>query len=85
MPEPLDRAGFCAKCWVTLIHLRFPNHSLGVVVLVGSMCFLVGTGKVSRRILGGIPLPSACRLCDPAGPRPFAWFKSRRPNALIGV
>ena len=42
------------------------NHSLGVVVLVGTESFPVGTGDVSRHRLGGIPLPGARGLCHPA-------------------
>ena len=42
------------------------DHSLGVVVLVGTQGFLVGTGTISRHHLCGIPLPGAHCLCHPA-------------------
>ena len=45
---------------------EFGDHSPGVVVLVGTDGFLVGTGDGSRHGFGGIPLPGARRLGDPA-------------------
>ena len=40
------------------------NKALGVVPLVGTKGFLVGTGTISRHFFGGIPLPGAHRLGD---------------------
>ena len=45
---------------------EFGNHSIGVVVVVGTDGFLMGTGDVSRHRFGGIPLPGARRSGDAA-------------------
>jgi len=42
------------------------DKGLGVVVLVGCQCFLVGTWDGSRHRFGGIPLPGAHCLGDAA-------------------
>ncbi len=65
--------GGTAKAGGVLCHVRchpntpeFRNHSLGVVVLVGTQCCLVGTGDASRHLLGGIPFFGDHRLRDAA-------------------
>jgi len=45
---------------------RLGDKALGVVVLVGTDGFLVGTGDVSRHRFGGIPLPGTHCLGDAA-------------------
>jgi len=52
------------RCHADAAHLG--DKAFGVVVLVGTQGFLVGTGDGSRHLLGGIPLAGAHRLGEAA-------------------